>query len=402
MKIKTRILSAILTASLAFSTFTAPVFEISASALTSSYSSSSVPEISITDTSFINYTYGNLNFKNNYIWLYGFCSDMHTGFGNRTNDMAFVEMYYGIHAYVKNNSVYFKFYNNCKQNVVASNPKLIGDLKKTDLKVKNLTEYTKIDTSDLDNGLYKIEMTAVCKEKNINATPVMYFYINGDETYLCSYTTMTDKRIQPFIERRRTFEKLIKENSITPENSLSTKSLCFPWHPSVGCNDIPKWTELAQTIVKEEWSDSLKAFALHEWMTKNLSYDYYKLNTIKIKRASYYNDYSGKHDMYQTKTGVCFDFANIYAAMCRSVGVPAITVDTATHTWNAIYIDGRWHEVDLTIDVKRGVYGEDVTKVKNANHIYSYSGYCTLNANNSKPEMINRWLWNYDSSKGYT
>lgn len=53
---------------------------------------------------------------------------MHTGIGNNTDDIAFVEMYYGIHAYVENNSLYFKFYNNCKQNYMAKNPKLVSDI----------------------------------------------------------------------------------------------------------------------------------------------------------------------------------------------------------------------------------------------------------------------------------
>lgn len=401
MTIRTRIFSAILAASLALSTLTAPAFEITAGAYTAPSISQSIPDISITDTAFINFTQGTGNFANNYIQLYDFCDDMYTGFGNNTSEISFVEMYFGIHAYVENNCVYFKFYNNCKQDFKASNPVLIGDRNKTKLDIKDLTNYSKIDTSELGNGLYKIEMTAVRKDNDKTFTPIMYFYVNGDETYLCTYTTMTNKRLQKYIDRRETVAKLIRENGITPENSLSTKSLCFPWHPSIGSNDIPKWTEFAKTIVKDEWSDSLKAFALREWMIKNLAYDNYKVNVLKTRRGSYYNDYSGKQDMYQTKTGVCFDFSNIYAAMCRSVGVPAVTIDTAPHTWNAIYISGRWYEVDLTVDAYRHVTTEDVTDVKISKHVHPYDAYCTLEVNNSTPEMINHWLMTYDKIKDY-
>ena len=94
MKIKTKILSAVLSASLALGVFATPAADIQASALTSSATNSLnmyVPDISITDSSFVNYDYGRLNFRSHSIWLYDFCDEMHTGFGNDTSEIAFVE-----------------------------------------------------------------------------------------------------------------------------------------------------------------------------------------------------------------------------------------------------------------------------------------------------------------------
>ena len=402
MKIKNRILSAVLSVFLALGTFAAPAAETGVSAAAKGYSSTvntSVPEISIKDTDFVNYTYGRLNFRSQSIWLYDFCDEMHTGLGNDTRELFFVEMYYGIHAYTKKDAVCFRFYNNCKQSFTINDIKLISDLDKTNLTVKEPTEFSSIDTSDLENGLYKIEMTAECKEKSLRNTAAMYFYVNGDENYLCSYKQMSEKKIQPLMERRQKVEKLIKENGITPENSLSTKSLCFLWHPDYGYNQIPDWIKLADTIVKDEWSNSLKAFAIHEWMVKNLAYDYFRASEIDMTRSEYYNDFSGRYDMYQLKAGVCFDFANVYAAMCRSQGIPAVTLDTPDHTWNAVYLDGRWYEVDLTTDINRSIRTEDITKVTLEGSKYSYSGYCTLNVNGSAPTMLNVWLWTFDKAE---
>ena len=370
-------------------------------AFTTAYKVNAKTTDNITEDTVITYKECVMNFKNDQTRLYNFCDEMKTGIGNRTKQIAFVEMYFGIDAYVKDNGVYFKFYKNCRQDYSVSNTYPVSDKNKTALNVKNPMEYSRLDTSSLSDGLYKIEMTAIRTDKKTISTPAMYFYINNKKPYLCSYAVVNDSKINEAIERRETIDRLIKENGITPENSLGTESLCFPWHPSVGCNDIPEWEALADTIVKDEWSDSLKAFAIHEWMTKNLAYDYYKIDVIKDRRASYYGDYSGKHDTYETKTGVCFDFANIYAAMCRSVGIPAVTADTLTHTWNLIYIDGEWHEVDMTTDIRREVRSEDVTKVSNADEIHCYNGYCTLVVNDDDPETLNRWLWNYENSKYY-
>lgn len=409
MNIKSKLISALLSASLAIGTFSAPVFEISAAAYTAPASTSasvSVPDLDIDGSSFIKYIYGKNNFKwgssSSNIWLYDFCSDMYTGVGNGTDELFYNEMYYGIHAYVNENKVYFKSYENTQQDWEVTEIRLVSDENKRKINVRDAFDYSYINTAGYKNGLYRIEADIKRTDSDYIDTTVMYFYVNGEKTYLCSRMNASKRKIDEVIERRDLLEKLMKDSGVTPENSLATDNLCFPWHPTVGCNDIPNWIELAHKIVKDDWSNSKKALALHEWMTKNLAYDRYKSDVINKRRGTYYKDHSGKQDMYQTKVGVCFDFANIYAAMCRSVGIPAVTVDTDKHTWNAIYLNGRWIEVDMTVDVQREVFTEDVSNISNANSKYGYNGYGTLIVNDATPEKINRWLWTFDNSKDYT
>lgn len=404
MSTKNKIISAVLSAAIAFGTFSAPAFEITSYAYSVSAASASadIPKLDISDSSYIKYTYGKKNFAVKNLCIYNFSDEMHTGIGGDYKSH-FGEMYAGIYAKAEKNVLKFNLYSNSKAGWQASKVKIVSDEKETVLNVKDAASPTRLDTSGYANGLYKIEMDIKLSGDKKTAAAEMYFYVNGGRTYLCSCTQMYDLSMKRQTEREKLIDRLIKESGITPENSLSTEQLCFPWHPSVGNNDIPKWIKLAKEITKEEWSDSLKAFAIHEWMTKNLAYDRYKTDVIKdMRRSDYYNDRSGKYEAYKTKVGVCFDFANIYAAMCRSVGVPVVTLDTEKHCWNLVYLDGKWREVDLTTDVKRKVYGEDMTEIRNADKIiYCYKGYCAPEVNRNVPEEINRWLMTYETIAVY-
>ena len=401
MKLKTKLFAALITATLTLGTFTSSVSATNTSAYSYSTSTatSSVPTLSITKDSFINYTYGRLNFKNKFIRLYDFSSEMYTGIGNRTSSYTYYEMYRGIHAYVNNNKLYYEVYNNARQKVTVNKATLISDTSKRIIKTAPVNKYTVLDTSKYANGLYKIEVN-ITYNSNQKETPFMYFYVNNGKTYLCSYATMNQNRADAFISRRKLTQKLIKEAGVTPENSTGISNLCYPWHPEIGRNDVANWAALSNTIVKSEWSDGLKVFAFHEWMTKNLAYDYYKVDKLKTRRAAYYKDYSGKHDTYTTRTGVCFDFTNILAIMCRNHGIPAVSIDSPTHTWNLVYLNGRWVEIDMTYDVRRSVYGADVTRVSNADSIFGYSGFGTYQVNNNVADSVNEWLFTYDKAKG--
>lgn len=51
--------------------------------------------------------------------------------------------------------------------------------------------------------------------------------------------------------------------------------------------------------------------------------------------------------------GVCQDYAELFCTMCNRVGIPCIQVSGSaggSHTWNMVYIDGKWQYVDCTWD----------------------------------------------------
>lgn len=96
-------------------------------------------------------------------------------------------------------------------------------------------------------------------------------------------------------------------------------------------------------------SDMEKVTVYREWIIQNISYDY-SCNTL------FYQTFD-VNTVLQKRTGVCFDYACLFAAMCRSQDIPCYVLDgtyrtdnTFRHAWNRVYADGQWWSVDTTRD----------------------------------------------------
>ena len=116
--------------------------------------------------------------------------------------------------------------------------------------------------------------------------------------------------------------------------------------------------ELADEICTGCETDAERVQAIYSWMVTNLEYDY---------------DY---HVLFQyfdvrktlhTKQGVCFDFSHLFAAFCRSQNIPCYAVDgisykdrTIQHTWNRVYYDSSWWNMDVTNDISSTATGKSL------------------------------------------
>jgi len=96
-------------------------------------------------------------------------------------------------------------------------------------------------------------------------------------------------------------------------------------------------------------TDEEKVMSAYTWMTKNITYDY---------DYDCLYQYSDTGKILRTKTGVCYDISCLFAAICRSQGIPCYVVDgyartnrSIQHTWNRVCIDGTWYNVDFTHDI---------------------------------------------------
>ena len=118
--------------------------------------------------------------------------------------------------------------------------------------------------------------------------------------------------------------------------------------------------ELADEICADSDTDAEKVQVIYNWMIANFEYDYnYKvlLQYFDVRRT------------LSTRKGVCYDFANLFAVLCRSQSIPCYVVDgtpydrsTASHTWNRVYYDDFWWDVDVTNDIsctasRKSLYG---------------------------------------------
>ena len=118
--------------------------------------------------------------------------------------------------------------------------------------------------------------------------------------------------------------------------------------------------ELADEICAACETDEEKVQAIYQWIIHNFEYDYDCYPIIQ---------YFDIRKTLSTKQGICFDFAHLFTAFCRSQNIPCYAVDgisytdsSARHTWNRVYYNGSWWDMDLTNDTlarkdNRKIYG---------------------------------------------
>ena len=107
--------------------------------------------------------------------------------------------------------------------------------------------------------------------------------------------------------------------------------------------------ELANEMCAGCETDEEKVKSIYQWIIQNFEYDYNYHAFIQ---------YFNVHKTLRTHKGVCYDFSNLFAAFCRSQYIPCYVVDgtpydrsTASHTWNRVYYNNSWWDVDVTNDM---------------------------------------------------
>ena len=143
---------------------------------------------------------------------------------------------------------------------------------------------------------------------------------------------------------------------------LSYNFVCKPESPYLLNGGATLWDtqteELSDEICADSDSDAEKVQAIYNWMIANFEYDYdYQtlLQYFDVRRT------------LSTRKGVCYDFANMFAALCRSQSIPCYVVDgtpynraTEDHTWNRVYYDGCWWDLDVTNDITSTANGKSL------------------------------------------
>lgn len=140
----------------------------------------------------------------------------------------------------------------------------------------------------------------------------------------------------------------------------------------------------AARVVEDCQSDYDKALEIHDYICKNFYYDkeMASRDVIAVESAA---------EVMLSHTGVCSGFANVYAAMCRSVGLPCAVVTGvalgdsmgisewteevmnkkyANHAWNEVYVDGRWMIVDTTWDCLNVFENNQKISKNDISHLY--------------------------------
>ncbi|MDQ0193870.1 transglutaminase domain-containing protein [Paenibacillus wynnii] len=112
----------------------------------------------------------------------------------------------------------------------------------------------------------------------------------------------------------------------------------------------------AVKIVGKSNSEEEKARLLYDWVGTRISYDYAKAENYEQNRI--WHEQSPQ-DTFDTRLGVCIDYARLYAVMARSQNLQVRVVTGqgydgvggyGPHAWNEVYIDERktWIPLDST------------------------------------------------------
>ena len=106
--------------------------------------------------------------------------------------------------------------------------------------------------------------------------------------------------------------------------------------------------QIAAELAKGKQDDIEVISEIYEYLVENIAYDYEKAETVQ---SGYLPDPDAT---LETKTGICFDYASLAAAMLRSQGIPCKLItgyvqDDVYHAWNVIYTTTQgWITVEIS------------------------------------------------------
>lgn len=105
----------------------------------------------------------------------------------------------------------------------------------------------------------------------------------------------------------------------------------------------PEIQQLADELTMGLKTDEEKSRAIYKWVASNISYD----------TESYFSDptnprYYSSLETLRNKQALCSGYANLNAALHRSVGIEVRVVYGEGHAWNEVKISDRWQEQDPT------------------------------------------------------
>lgn len=123
--------------------------------------------------------------------------------------------------------------------------------------------------------------------------------------------------------------------------------------PSAYCSfsEDSECVALAREITQDCTNEGDVVKTVYTYLTDNITYDSLKATSL-ADATGYLPD---PDTTLREKTGICFDYASLAAAMLRSLGIPCKIVtgyvsNDIYHAWNMVYIDGSWKSTSIEID----------------------------------------------------
>lgn len=219
-----------------------------------------------------------------------------------------------------------------------------------------------IDTSNTSEGYFSVYYSDVDSPKmKIGVTykrKTTYFNYNANETFIYAleqgngtYTVTLYRNVRLALYRKiasETFTVKLKDR-LCPY-LVSTNEITFSDDDVVG--------KTAYEICKDLDDTLSKVIALHEYIFNNIAYDFDFAADVESGKIKTYIPNTA--NILSQKKGICYDYASLFAAMCRSQGIPC-RIEKGDykgkyHAWNRVFIDTRWYTVDPSASLKRSIF----------------------------------------------
>lgn len=143
--------------------------------------------------------------------------------------------------------------------------------------------------------------------------------------------------------------KVIKKSEFDVKSQV-VRELYTESNQPVYWKDQDETIKLAKQLNKDIDYDMEKVKVTYNYIIKNISYDHNKISTLA-------DSYVPELDkILKSKSGICYDYASLFAGILRSQGIPAKLVKgyksdlKEYHAWNEVLIDNKWIVIDTTYD----------------------------------------------------
>ena len=230
------------------------------------------------------------------------------------------------------------------------------------LPVSSLAAGTVIDTSTAAAGYFTVAYQTANAKMKVGVTQgsdtVYYDYVPGTTS---SYTftdgngdyTITLYRNVSGTSYRQVESAKVQvemEDAMAPYLA-STAEITFSQDDAVG--------QTAAQLCAGLTDDGAKVAAIHNYIASRYTYDHDF--AARIDRGEVTNYTPDTNRLLSAQKGICYDFSALFAAMCRSQGIPCAVakgyLSGGYHAWNMVYVDGVWNAVDMTRSIARGNTG---------------------------------------------
>ena len=112
--------------------------------------------------------------------------------------------------------------------------------------------------------------------------------------------------------------------------------------------------EIAGNLTRNLTNQTEKVRAIYYWISHNIKYDMGMITSNKSATSTQ----ELVDDVLKRRQGVCANYAELFRACCKSVGVESFVIsgftsqngklDKISHAWNAVLIDEKYYFIDAT------------------------------------------------------